>query len=145
MNFARVATAAVAAWVVSLPVGYVVNDILFRDIYAANAAVMRPESQMMANMPLGLVATLFGFFVFAYAYAKGYEGGKGVMEGIRFGVIVALMIDCFALIWNYILMPITATMVIAMMIDAVFEFALYGAVVGTIYKPARVAARAPAL
>jgi hypothetical protein len=67
------------------------------------------------------------------------------MEGIRFGVLVAIMLDCFVLIWNYITTPISGSMAVAFMIDYIAEFALYGAVVGTIYKPAGVPARAPAL
>ena len=51
MNFGRLAIAAVVAWIVSIPVGFL----------------------------------LVGFFAFAYAYARGFEGGSGVMEGVRFG------------------------------------------------------------
>lgn len=145
MNFTRVATAAVAAWVVSIPVEYVVNEIVLKDLFTANAAAYRAEEAIMANLPLGFGFMLIGFFAFAYAYAKGYEGGNGTMEGIRFGVLVAIMLDCFVLIWNYITTPISGSMAVAFMIDSIAEFALYGAVVGTIYKPAGVPARAPAL
>ena len=136
MNFARVAAAAVAAWVVSLPVGYVVNEILLADIYAANAAAMRPQEAIMANVPVGFAFMLVGFLAFAYAYAKGYEGTSGTMEGLRFGVLVAVMLICFGLIWSWVTIPITGSMTAAMMIDAVAEFALYGAIVGSVYKPA---------
>jgi hypothetical protein len=141
MNFARVAAAAVAAWVVSLPVGYVVNEILLKDIYTANAAALRPEAAIQANVPIGFVFTLVGFFAFAYAYAKGYEGTSGAMEGLRFGVLVAVLLICFGLIWAWVTTPIGGTMAAAMMVDAVAEFALYGAVVGAIYKPAAAPAR----
>ena len=136
MNFARVAMAAVAAWVVSIPVGYVVNDIILKDTFTANAAVLRPEAEVMANVPLGFVFMLGGFFVFAYVYAKGYEGGQGIMEGIRYGVLVALMINCFAFSWWYITVPINGAMAVSMMIDAIVEYSLYGAIVGAIYKRA---------
>jgi hypothetical protein len=136
MNFARVAASALAAWAVSIPVGYVVNEILLKDLYAANAAAMRPPEAVMANVPLGFVATLVGFFVFAYMYAKGYEGTSGPVEGIRFGVLVALLMCCFAIVWQYVVYPISASMLVAMVIDVIAETALYGAIVGAIYKPA---------
>ena len=139
MNFARVAAAAVVAWIVSLPLGFVVNDILLSEITAANASAMRPEAQVMANLPLGFAFLLLGFFAFAYAYAKGYEGG-GVIEGVRFGVLVAIVVCGFGLIWQYIVYPITGTYVIAIMIDSIAELAIYGAVVGAIYKPLPAAA-----
>jgi hypothetical protein len=136
MNFARVAASALAAWVVSIPVGYVVNEILLKDLYLANAAAMRSQEAIQANVPLGFVATLVGFFAFAYMYAKGYEGTNGTIEGIRFGVLVALLVIAFALFWQWVIYPISATMTAAMIVDAIAEMALYGAIVGAVYKPA---------
>jgi hypothetical protein len=143
MNFARIAGAAVAAWVVSLPVGYVVNEILLKDMYRANAAAFRAEEALQANLPIGFAFTLLGFFAFAYAYAKGYEGTNGPMEGVRFGVLVAILLICFGLIWSYVTTPISGSLVAAMMIDVVVEFALYGAIVGAIYRPEHTRKTAP--
>jgi hypothetical protein len=136
MNFARVAASALAAWAVSIPVGYVVNEILLKDLYTAHAAVFRPEAAMMANMPLGIVSSLVGFFAFAYMYAKGYEGTRGTTEGVRFGVLVAILLSGFALAWQYVLYPISGTLAAVWIVDAVAEFALYGAIIGAIYRPA---------
>ena len=55
---------------------------------------LRPPAEM--NLAFGLAASLLGFFVFAYAYAKGYEGGAGAVEGLRFGVVVGLLLACFS-------------------------------------------------
>jgi hypothetical protein len=144
MNYARIATAAVVAWIVCLPVGFVVNDYLLAGVYAPNAAAMRPEAEMTANLPLGFVFLLIGFFAFAYAYAKGYEGGTGWMEGLRFGLVVALVVTGFGLVWQYILYPITGQMAVAIIVDSILELMLYGAIVGAIYKPLPSAARRPA-
>ena len=136
MNFGRIAAAAVVAWIVSLPLGFLVNDVLLADVTAANAAAMRPEAQIMGNLPIGFAFLLLGFFAFAYAYAKGYEGGPGVAEGARFGALVAIVVCGFGLIWQYVLYPINGTYVAAIMIDSVIELSIYGAIVGAIYKPA---------
>ena len=140
MNFGRIAAAAVVAWIVSLGVGFLVHDVVLAGIAAANASVMRPEAELTANLPIGFAFLLIGFFAFAYAYAKGYEGG-GVVEGIRFGVLVALLVIGFGLIWQYVVFPITVSYVVASIIDSVVEFALYGAIVGAIYKPVAAPAR----
>ncbi len=136
MNFARVALAAVAAWILSIPMGFVVNEIILKDLYMANAAAMRPEAEIMSNLPIGFGFMLVGFFAFAYGYAKGYEGGQGIMEGIRYGVLIGLMVDCFAIAWEGLTIPLSSSLVAAMMVDYVFEFALYGAIVGLVYRPA---------
>ena len=105
------------------------------DITAANASAMRPEAQLMANLPLGFAFLLLGFVAFAYAYAKGYEGGNGVVEGARFGALVAIVVCGFGLIWQYVIYPINGAYVVAIMIDSVIELSIYGAIVGAIYKP----------
>ena len=144
MNYTRVAIAAVVAWAVSVVVGFVVNEVLLADVYAANQAVMRPEAEIFRMLPIGFVFLLLGFFTFAYMYAKGYEGGSGLMEGLRFGFCVGVLITGFGLIWQYLLYPITGTMAMSIIIDQLFESTLYGAIVGLIYKPAAHAVRRPA-
>ena len=140
MNLARVAAVAVVAWVVSLGVGFFVNYVLLADLVRANAAAMRPETDVTANLPLGFGFLLVGFFAFAYAYAKGYEGGNGVVEGIRFGVITGLIIVGFGVIWQYVVYPISGALTVAMIVDMIVEAAIYGAIVGAIYRPAGIAA-----
>ena len=135
MNFARVAAAAVVAWIVSLGLGFFINTVLLADPTLVNAAAMRPEAQIMGLLPVGSVFLLVGFFAFAYAYAKGYEGGNGVMEGIRLGVLVAIVVCSFGLIWQWVLYPISGAYVTAIMIDSIVEMAIYGAIVGAIYRP----------
>ncbi len=133
MNFGRVAAAAIAAWVVYLGVGPLVNNVLLADLYAQHARVFRPQAEM--NVALGLAAALAGFFVFAYAYAKGYEGGAGVVEGLRFGVVVGLLLAAFSVAWNYVVLPVSGALAAAWIVDAIVEMAIYGAGVGLVYKP----------
>jgi hypothetical protein len=133
MNFRRLALAALAAWVVFCAMGPIVKVVLFDSLYAEHAAVMRPSGE--ANPLFALAPALLGFFVFAYAYAKGYEGGSGLQEGLRFGVIVGLLIACFAIVPVWLIFPVSATLAAAWIVDAIVEFAIYGALVGTVYKP----------
>ena len=140
MNLQRVAAAALVAWIVSIGIGFLVNEVLLIELIRANAAAMRPDAELMAKLPLGFGVLLVGFFAFAYAYARGYEGGNGIMEGIRFGVIAAFLVIGFGLIWMYVSYPISGVYTIALLVDAIVELALYGAIVGAIYKPAGIPA-----
>jgi hypothetical protein len=134
MNIARVVAAAVVAWIVSLGIGFFVNYVLLADLALANTPPMRPEAEITGMLPMGFGFLLAGFFAFAYAYAKGYEGGNGVLEGVRFGLLVAVIIIGFAGIWQYIVFPITASLSVAIIVDTLVELTIYGAIVGAIYK-----------
>jgi hypothetical protein len=135
MNLSRVALAGFAAWVAFCIVGYLAHAVLMNDLYLAHSAIMRAEADSAARLPLSFAVALIGFFAFAYAYAKGYEGGKGIQEGLRFGVLVGVMLIAFVVIWDYMMFPLSRTLLFAMVIDAIVEFAIYGVVVGIVYKP----------
>lgn len=136
MNLARVAMAAVVAWVVYLVVSFVVHTVVLRSLYLEHLSAMRPEPQQNAILPIGFAFALVGFFAFAYAYAKGYEGGSGVQEGLRFGVLIGILICCFRLIWDHMVWPVSVQLTTAWMVEYIVEFAIYGSVVGAIYKRA---------
>jgi hypothetical protein len=142
MNLPRVAIAAVVAWVVYLGVSFVVHTILLEDLYRQHLAAMRPEADQNSILPVGFVFALVGFFAFAYTYAKGYEGGSGTQEGLRFGVLVGILICCFRVIWDHMIWPVSLQLTAAWMVEYIVEFALYGIIVGVVYKPAARAARA---
>lgn len=133
MDFQRVALAAVVAWVVFLGITTLVSPVLMGDFYHRHTSLMRATSEQATT--LGFGAALFGFFVFAYTYAKGYEGGAGPAEGLRFGVLVGLLLAAFAMAWAYVLLPISGWFALALVIDTIVEMALYGVVVGLIYRP----------
>jgi hypothetical protein len=144
MNFARVALAAVVTWVVYLGVSFVVHAVLLKDIYLQHVSAMRPQAEQTAILPIGFGFALVGFFAFAYAYAKGYEGSNGAQEGLRFGVLIGIVLCCFGSIWDYMVWPASPTLAALWMVDFLAEFALYGLIVGVVYKPAPKPARAGA-
>jgi phosphotransferase system glucose/maltose/N-acetylglucosamine-specific IIC component len=133
MHYGRVVAAAIVAWLAYLVVSPIANNLLLADLYAEHAAIFRPQAQM--NLVLGFAASAVGFLVFAYAYAKGYEGGVGAVEGLRFGVIVGLLLSCFAVVWNYVVLPLSGTLAVAWVADTIAEMAVYGLVVGLVYRP----------
>lgn len=144
MNFGRIAAAAVVSWIASLAIGFFVNTVLFADMARANTPPMRPEADVTGLLPIGFVFLFIAFFAFAYAYAKGYEGGNGVVEGVRFGVVTAILLIGFQIIWQYVVYPITGSYTVAMIVDSIVEMAIYGGIVGAIYKPLPSKVRAPA-
>ena len=136
MNFGRIAAAAVVAWIVSLPVGFFVNEVLLADIVAPNASAMRPEAELMANLPLGFAFLLLGFFAFAYVYAKGYEGGSGVQEGIRFGALLGVLSLGYGSLVNFAVLNIGGGLTAAMAAAGFVEWIVMGIVIGLVYQPA---------
>ena len=133
MHYGRVVAAAVVAWLAYMVISPLANNLFLADLYAQHATVFRPHDQM--NVVVGFAGSALGFLVFAYAFAKGYEGGVGPLEGLRFGVIVGLLLTCFAVLWNYVTLPLSGRFAMAWIVDTIVEMGIYGTVVGLVYKP----------
>ena len=129
MNYPRILLAGFAAWVASIALGY-----LFR-LYQANAWAFRRAEDVAELVPIGLGAQLLACLAFAVAYAKGYEGeGSAIGEGIRYGLVMAILIDGFAVVWNYVTQPIATRLGVLELVARVGEFGVYGGIVGLIYR-----------
>ena len=90
MNYPRIALAAVAAWIVYFLVGGAVFGKLIAGYYRPYPGVYRAADAVMSRFPIGIVGMLIAILVLTFIYAKGYEGGSGLMEGLRFGLLVGL-------------------------------------------------------
>src|SRR4051794_26894064 len=101
MNYGRIAMAAVAAFIVDAIYGFLVYGTLLSSEFAAFPAVFRPAAAQTAYLPMLFAGILLGMFVMAYIYARGYEGGSGTQEGLRFGVLIGLFNAGYVTIVGY--------------------------------------------
>src|SRR5260370_41048443 len=92
MNYARLVLAAVAATVVDAIYGFLVYGMLLTPEFARYPAVYRSNEAGMAYLPMMFVGIFVGMLVAATIYAKGYEGGSGLAEGGRFGLLLGVFL-----------------------------------------------------
>ena len=139
MDYKRIALAAVVAWVVDSAYGVIVWMKLLGSEFAKYPALFRPEADMNAHMPLAFAGSLLAMFVLATIYAKGYEGGKGVVEGMRFGILMALFTLGFVSIGLYASFNLGRRIAVMASAASFLEMIIVGAVIGLMYKPATAA------
>src|ERR687884_603103 len=129
MNYGRIVLAGLAAWIASIAIGYVINDIWLMRLYQANAWAYRRAEDVGELVPIGLAMQALGALAFAWVYAKGYEPNReasGIAQGVRFGLAVALLIVGFATVWNYVTQPIAARLGVLQMLAVVAQFGICG-------------------
>jgi hypothetical protein len=135
MNYPRIVIAALAATVVDALYGFVVwGQVLSRE-FARYPALYRPSDDTTA-LPLMFVGVLVGMFCASWIYAKGYEGGSGLIEGLRFGLLMGLLMGAYMAGVNYGILRIDTRMALTYGIGWVGEWILVGLVIGFVYKPA---------
>jgi hypothetical protein len=142
MNYARIGLAAVAATVWDALYGFLMYGTLIAPEFAKYPGVYRSNEAGMAFLPLMFAGVFVAILAAAIIYAKGYEGGNGLAEGGRFGVLLGLFVVFAFSGVNYATLIINKKLAGMTAAAAFVEWAVVGVVVGLVYKPApRVAAR----
>ena len=87
MNTKRFILATLAVFIAGMILDYLVHMVILKGAYEALASIWRTD--MNSLMWLMYVGSLIFAFLFIYIFIKGYEG-KGIMEGVRYGLIIGL-------------------------------------------------------
>jgi hypothetical protein len=98
--------------------------------------VFRSMEAVTPNLPLMAAGGLVAMFALAYIYAKGYEGGGGLQEGLRFGVVVGVFMDGYVAVGNYVVMNIGRRLSAVMAVAGLVEMIVVGVTLGLVYKSA---------
>lgn len=142
MNYGRLVAAAVVATIVDAIYGFLVYGMAFHELFAAFPAVYRPPSDT-TYMPILFGGIFLAMLAATYIFAKGVEKGGGVGEGIRFGVVIALVEVGYASMVGFAMTNIGRRLGASMAVANFVEWVIAGSVIGTIYRP-RIAARVKA-
>jgi hypothetical protein len=136
MNYGRLVIAAVAGTVVDAAYGFLVYGMLLQSSFAQYPGVYRPAAMGMDFMPYLMGGIFLAMLAAAFIYAKGYEGGSGLVEGARFGAAIGLFAVGYSAIVNYATVNVGRRHTAMMGTAALCEWIIDGIVLGLVYKPA---------
>ena len=122
-----------ACYVVAQVLGFVIHGVLLADTYEALASVWRPKEQMEAMMPIMMATGLIWVFLFCLIFTKGYEG-KGIGEGLRYGLLIGLFVSVMQAFDSYVIYPIPLDLAITWFVSGVIFYVILGAVLAAIYR-----------
>jgi hypothetical protein len=123
-----------ACYVVGQVIGFLVHGVWLNPTYEALAAIFRPKAEMDAMMWLMFVSSAVALFAFCFIFTKGYEG-KGIMEGVRYGALVALLVGIPSALDQFWVYPVPSDLAIKWAVTNVAYFVILGTVLAAIYKP----------
>jgi len=132
MNIKRYVIAGIAVFATFQICDMVIHGRLLMKDYEALASMWRPD--MMSLMWIMWITCAVLSFLFAYVFVKGYEA-RGMLEGVRYGLIVGLMMNGVGAFNQYVLFPVPFVLAVKWFVFGMLEFILPGAVVAAIYRP----------
>ena len=135
MNMGRLVLAALAATVVDGVYGFVVYGTALTNQFMAFPAVFRSAESGAAALPLMFTGILVGMFAVTYIYAKGYEGGSGLQEGLRFGLLIGIFHAAYFIGVLYGILNISRRLALVMALAGLGEWLFVGCTIGLVYRP----------
>ena len=136
MNYARLVLAAVAATVFDAIYGFGIYGTLLAPEFAKYPSVYRSEQTGPAYLPLMFGGRFVATVVVAIMYAKGYQGGSGLAEGARFGLLLGIFVVLAFAAVNYATLEIGRRLAVMVAAAAFVEWFAIGTIVGLDYQPA---------
>jgi hypothetical protein len=139
MNVSRIALAALGGFVAYFVLGglsFAVSPSL-KNEFLKYPAVYRSQQAIKGVLPVGMVAMFVAMVVLAVIYAMLYQGGSGLVEGVRFGALIGVFVVCAFVVHNYVNLNIGPKLTLEQAVAYFVEWVVTGIVIGVIYRPAR--------
>ena len=134
MNVKKWVIASVVVFIVSQILDFIIHGVLLTGSYEATSQLWRTEAEMNQMMWLMWLVALVWSFLFVVIFTKGYEG-KGIGEGVRYGIIIGLFATIPMSFGSYSVMPMTFSLALGWFIYGMIEYIILGIVVALLYKP----------
>ena len=130
MNVKKLVLASLAGFIIMFLLSGLWYMVLMSDYYHANFADVERAEPIFTSIVIGYLVLSF---LLAYIYPFGYKGKSPLIEGLRFGLIMGLVIaiPSMLILYGVHTFPLTGTL-----IDIIFtivQISIGGIVIGYVY------------
>lgn len=131
-NTGRFIAGGLAIFLIFTVCDFIIHNIILADYYMSIINIWRPD--MMSLMWIMYLCTFIFSFLLMFIFIKGYED-RGIMEGVRFGIMMFLITTGIGSVYQYVVYPLPLSLVIQWLGYGLAEFILAGIAVAAIYQP----------
>jgi hypothetical protein len=101
----------------------IIHGVILGSVYMSIPNIWRPD--MMDKMWILHIVKIVVSFFFALIFTKGYEG-KGIIEGIRYGLYIGVMLGVGMAYGTYAMIAIPYWLALQWFIFSIFEYIIAG-------------------
>jgi hypothetical protein len=133
MNVKKLVLTIIVVFVVAFLTGFVIHAVLLRADYMAIKEHYRPEGQeMMLWISLAYLSFAVGSVL---VYAKGVENKPWLGQGIRFGILIALILAVPSFFIAYAVQPVPTILMVKQVLFEGVNKILLGIITAALYRP----------
>ncbi len=133
MNHKRGLPAMLVAFVAIFLFGFLWHGVLMKPDYMATSSLWRTDADFQRHFWILVVGHLIVAFAFTGLYVS-KVGVQSIATGIGYGIVIGIL--CIGVeIIRFAVEPLTRKILLMWIAGDLIQFAIVGALVGTIYKP----------
>jgi hypothetical protein len=119
------------AWLIG---SFVVHGVLLRPDYMQLTSLFRADGDQQKYFPLMLLAHAILSGAFVWIYARGVEAKPWMAQGVRFGVVVALLTIVPSYMIYFVVQPMPGEVVIKQIVFDGVLMVILGTIVAWLYR-----------
>jgi|SRR5262252_3393841 len=138
MNRVRLIVTIIVTFVLADALGYFIHHIWLRQDYLPIANLLRPEGEQKVSWII--IANLAFAIGAVWAYAHGVEDKPWLGQGLRFGIVLCLILTLPSFLILYAVLPVPAILMVKQVSSEVIGKLIIGIVIALIYGRTRLSA-----
>lgn len=135
MSVGKTIGAMAGAFVLQVAGMYVIHDVWLKTSYQLTANLWRSPAEINHRMWAMMIANVIYAFAVVLIYVRGVEHKPWIGQGIRFGILLALVTTVYGSVGAVVTMPIPRAIPIRWMIGEGALCILLGLLVAAITQP----------
>ena len=132
--------AVVAGFVVQMAGLFLIHSVWLKQDYVDSASMWRSQPDQISRVWAMLLAVLIYVVGAVWIYARGVEPKPWIGQGIRFGILLALVAVVYGSLSGWVILPVSSMLVLKWIIGEGMLSVVFGLVVAYICQPRSVSA-----
>jgi archaellum biogenesis protein FlaJ (TadC family) len=127
--------AVLVGFVVQLGGLFLIHSVLLKQDYVDTAALWRPHDEQVTRAWAMLLAVLIYVIGAVLVYMRGVERKPWMGQGIRFGILLALVVVVYSSLSAWVILPIPHMLAVKWIVCESLLSVVFGLAVAGIYQP----------
>lgn len=134
LNVRQWIIAAIAVFVFSSIWNALVARLIMAPSYPSLYPVNPTSEDLMMQRVLIYLGRALAALIFAFVFTRGYEGKPGIGEGLRYGLLIGLLMQLPAILFNLGLSGLPSSYLLLRAVFGLVDAIVAGIIVAMIYK-----------